>query len=284
MKHSKHVSVVLVVLLVALAGCSGGGGTATTDDGDDADPAASPTASGVADTPTPDDGTDDSGTDDSAIDDGSSTVDDGTDATGFNQQAHATAVSNAGSYTVVFNVTSVMTTGGRTTTTNLDITQQHDVDTGEAYTVWDSNGRQAFEYYNPPNSDVAYANVGGQVQEVSADQSLYLDYLALNGSQSGPGVTTGFEDATSTSGSTALGPATKYTIDSADQLSESPYSQYDAINSLEYSLWVDDDTGILAKYETHLDVVQGGEPFTVTSTFEVTDLGSTTIQKPSWAP
>jgi hypothetical protein len=270
----RRLSVVLVVLLVALAGCSGDGGTATPAAESDEDPSTSDTTDR---TPTPDtDG--DSG----VVNDGSSTV--GEAGTAFNQGVHADAVSAAGSYTAVFNVTSAVAAGGQTTTTTLDITQRHDVDTDEAYTVWISSGEQTFEYYSPPDEDVAYAHIGGQTQEVSVDRSLYFDLLTLEDSQAGPRVTTSLQGASQSSGSTTLGPATKYVIDSTQDLADSGYSQYDSIESVEYTLWVDDDTGILGKYETDTDVTQNGEPFTVSTGFEVTDLGSTTIQPPSWAP
>jgi hypothetical protein len=49
-------------------------------------------------------------------------------------------------------------------------------------------------------------------------------------------------------------------------------------------VFVDQDTGVIAKYEYRFTAVQDGTEQSVELIFEVTDLGSTTVQPPEWAP
>ena len=86
------------------------------------------------------------------------------------------------------------------------------------------------------------------------------------------------------SGETALGPATKYVVDSVEDLPESTTGEFDSVESVDFVVWIDDDTGVVAKYDYQLTYTEDGEENTIRMQFEITDLGSTTIEEPDWAP
>ena len=277
----RHVGIALVVLAVALAGCGGDGGTPVTPTETVGETTPTPTESGPATTPT-ETAPEPTPTETAATETATATE---TPVAGFDTTAHRNAVRSANRYTVQINTTMVTTEGGTPTVTRANVTQRHIVQTGESYSIWRSQGT-SFEYYRPPNATTAYLYISGQVQQVPPSQAFVLNYTTLTSQN---GANTGFATQFDRwgdvgTGSTTLGPARTYTIDSVDQLPQSVRDAYDEVRSVRYRLWVDEDTGILAKYDYRLVVVEEGEELTTEGSIEVLDLGTTTIETPSWAP
>jgi hypothetical protein len=49
-------------------------------------------------------------------------------------------------------------------------------------------------------------------------------------------------------------------------------------------VWIDEDTGVIAKYDYRISYVDEGQSGDFRMTIELSDLGSTTVEKPDWAP
>lgn len=296
---AQHVGIILLVLAVGLAGCGSGDGgvsptpteTTTETPTDTGDGGATPTQTATdggetaTATATPGDGSTPTPTDtEPTTPTATPTPAGGEDPSVVD--THPQGLRNAGSYTVEITATIVTTAqNGSSMVQTVNVTQKRIVETNEAYSRW-GVGPESFEYYKPPNSQTAYLNIQGQTQEVSADRAFLLNYTSLTtGAQTQAGLIAGFSDAGEvTSGSTELGPATLYVIDSPENLPGSVQDAYEQINSVRYRVWVDEDTGIIAKYDYRIEVVQDGEEMTFEGGVEVVDLGTTTIEAPDWAP
>lgn len=292
---ARQIAIPLVVLMVALAGCSGGGGgdggtdatpTATDDGG--MSPTATPTEADPTATETQQSTTEQGGEDpatetsdpgtETTSDPGTTTGDNGDAAFSFDQ--HVSAVQNVGSYTINYSIEGLGTSSG-----SFDGVQKIDTTTGEQYaTVDTTSGGQSFtiEYYSPPNSETVYQNVAGQVQETTTSQAILLNISTLD--------TTGTDQAwlsnlrAAGTAETSLGTANVYVIDSVDQLPDSGTGQYSSVENVEFRIFVDQDTGIIARYDYRLTGVQDGEETSISFSFRVSDLGSTTIEEPNWVP
>lgn len=284
-----------LVLVVVLAGCAAlpvGDGPSTDtperDDGDgasDGDPGGGDASDGTDAGETTDAGDGDSaGTDGaSPASDGSETAtsDDPDSSESFSPAAHARALESAGSYTLEFTIVASGSDGSGT----IVGTQQTDVNTGERYSspTIDAGWRNiSFQAYVPPNSNTAYRRAFMQTNSGPVNESdAFMNYSTVGANE-----TTGeWPDLTREgTGETALGPATVYGADSVDALSESTREQYDSVESVRIRAWVDDDTGAIAKYHYRLTVVTDGEEGSIRMKFELTDLGSTTIERPDWVP
>ena len=208
-----------------------------------------------------------------------------TQSAGFDLEAHSNAVQNADSYTIHLNAKKVTTADGTTTVdSSINATQKRIVESGEGYNIFKTQDG-TLEYYQPPGETTAYLNVNGRSMERPTSEMYLIDYATLStGSQTTSMVVTEYKEGNIGSGSTELGPATKYVISSVDELPLSQEEPYDEVKSVRYRLWVDEDTGIVAKYDYHLEVVDDGDDITLEGSFEVTDFNSTTIEKPDWAP
>lgn len=205
------------------------------------------------------------------------------DSASFSGEDHVAALREAGSYTVTFHFEGT-SDGNDSGVTVLSGTEEIDLETGERYSTVtsESEGESfSFEYYLPPDSDTAYQRVSGQTREVSESQALFFNF-------SDPGTGDNSEEwpdfREAGSGETTLGSATKYVVDSAEDLPESTREEFDSIESVNFVVWVDDDTGVIAKYDYDITYTDDGEENAVRVEFEITDLGSTTIEKPDWAP
>lgn len=313
----RQLAILVVGLAVVLAGCSGGGGgdgngdggatTATATPTQTADPGGNGnTGDGATDTAT--------ATATATMTDGGTTTDDGgggttngggdtatatktstgTPSGGDSEaEAHQAALQEAGSYTLRVEATSLGTTsrGGTVTdvsTSRLTGSQKTNVATGETYAEWSvGSSSSSFEYYVPPNSDTAFQNIGGRTREVSADETLLFEFARITDpdSETSTQLVTNFSAyGEAGTGSTPLGPATKYVIDDADDLPADAIARYDEIKSVEMTLWVDKDTGIIAKYQYQYTIVLAGEEVTLDGLINIEDIGSTTIEKPDWVP
>jgi hypothetical protein len=260
-------------------GQDGGTATATmTDDG-------TTTAAGGGETPTDAGGT--------ATSTSTSTPQGTPSDGGPNADAHGASLQEAGSYTLRLDLTTVGTTsrGGTVTdvsTQRLTGTQKTIVGTGERYGEWSvSGGSSNIEYYVPPDSDTAFQHFGERTREISTDQALLLNFTRITqpGSQTGNQLVTNFSAyGEAGTGSTPLGPATKYVIDETGDLPESALSQYGEVRSVDMALWVDKDTGIIAKFQYEYTVVVGGEEVTIDGLIAIEEVGSTTVEEPDWVP
>lgn len=245
---AKRLGIVLVVLTVALAGCSsGGGGTATAD------------------------GTADGG-------DGGATAQAGE----WNADQHEQAIQNAGSYTINIDSQGVVARGGNITDTpNVSLTVKHDVGTGEyLYSFGNTTS------YQPPDSDTVYSQFNGQVRQQPASEATTFTYVNLTSGESGAGnVTDVLGQLDAQSGSTDLGPAFKYVITDETEVDVpgNVSSDFGEVTSYEQTIYIDKDTGVLAKYTTEKVVEdETGSEYTISNDFEITNLGSTEIEEPDW--
>jgi hypothetical protein len=270
--HRQWLIVIFVGLLVALAGCGGGG------DGDGAAPTTT-ISTQTSTSPTATDGS----TDDPPTTAGEMTTARPTTTSSgppsFDPAAHREAITEAGSYTVEFSMESTATTTGSITGI-----QETDVETGELYMRLDtsSDGQTTtLEYYRPPNSDTLYQHFAGQTREVSG-----VTGFGYNFTDPGTGAAAGDWPAfTHTgTGTTALGPATTYTVDSVEDLPEETLDQYENVTAVQFKIWVDQDTGIVAKYDYEVTFIEDGEEQTLEVTFEITEVGSTEVEEPDWVP
>lgn len=259
----------VVSLMVVLAGCGGSGGDTgdgttvmtTADQTTTTNPTAESTTTGES-PPT-------AGT--------TSTTTSGPPS--FEPAAHKEAIREAGSYTVEFTIESTGTSSG-----TISGTQELEVDTGELYMRLDteSDGQTTtLEYYRPPNSDTLYQHFGGQTREVSGVQGFGYNFTDP-GTGTAAGAWPAFEHTGS--GTTALGAATTYQIDSVEDLPDATTDQYENVTDVQFTIWVDEDTGVVAKYDYELTYVRDGEEQTVHVIFEITALGSTEVEEPEWVP
>lgn len=271
------VSVSVVALLILLAGCGGGGG----GDGGADTPTTTTTPAATTAVPT----TTTSGSSSTTRTETTTTEPSPTPTTtesraAFDPAAHTAALQEANSFTVKF---TIKAPSGESSTTTIRGTQKHILDTGEMYLSLEttSDGETTtIKYYRPPNSDTVYQRIAGQTREVSDVQG-----FSFNFSDPGTGTETETwpEFTREGTGSTALGPATTYVVDSVDELPESTTSQYNNITDVQFTIWVDKDTGVIAKYNYRITYVENGQEKTIEVTYEITKLGSTTIERPSWA-
>jgi hypothetical protein len=290
----RQIAVPLVVLLVALAGCTGGGGgdggdgttlTATPTEDVDQDPSPTDTATESNDpsTATPTEETETTTREPTAT--ATETSDPGTETPeagggGFSFDQHVSALQNTGGYTIEYTIQGLGTSSG-----SVQGTQKVDTNTGERYATLQTNASgqsYTIEYYSPPNSETLYQHVAGRTREATSSGGL-IDLASLETS-------TNTDQAwlsnlrNAGTAETQLGPATKYVIDSVDQIPESSVSQYSSLESVELAIYVDKDTGLIARYDYRLTGTQNGEETTLIFDLRVTNLGSTTIDEPEWAP
>jgi hypothetical protein len=182
----------------------------------------------------------------------------------------------------------VTTSSDGVSTSRLNGVQKTNLATGERYGEFSgTTASGTIEYYIPPDSDVAYQHFSGQTREVSPDQAFFLEFTGIADPDSGMNdqlVTNFSRYGEAGTVSTSLGPATRYVIDSVDQLPQSTMSQYEEVLSVEAELLVDQDTGVISRFQYEYVVVQEGEEITLDGLIELTDVGSTTIETPEWAP
>ena len=252
----RYLRIGFVVLAVVLAGCSGGGGTPTGDT-----PAAS-----VDDTST--------GSNNAATISGEWTA-----------QKNNQAIENSGSYTLMVHAEGVVARGNNITRTpNVTYTVKHDVETGEYVSVFGSTTNA----YYPPNSDTVYTHYGDEVREDTATDVGSLTYTNLTSTQTGGSdLATVLDQLDATSGSTALGAANKYVLtdESAVDLPGNVSSEHGTVESYKQTIWLDKDTGVLAKFSSQKTIVDGaGDRHTLNQSFELSNLGSTSIETPEWVP
>jgi hypothetical protein len=310
-KAYRTILVVAVAALVLLAGCTGdgastdvpgvddGSGTGAGEDGDGTSGDSAGGANGSDDGPDAgDDGPDagDDGVSDDRDDPVSSTPtpesDAGDDATpppdsdssqSFADGEHTRALAESGSYTLEYTIDGQFT--GRSGPETLLVgSEAVNFDTGERYATLESRAdgdNFTFEYYLPPDSDTAYQRGMGQVMEVPAENAVFFNFTD-------PGTGESAEEwpefREAGSAETAMGPATKWVVDSVEDLPEATREEYDTIESVEFTVWVDDDTGVIAKYDYRISYVDDGQRGNFRMTIELSDLGSTTVTKPDWAP
>jgi hypothetical protein len=310
-KAYRTILVVAVAALVLLAGCTGdgastdvpgvddGSGTGAGEDGDGTSGDSAGGANGSDDGPDAgDDGPDagDDGVSDDRDDPVSSTPtpesDAGDDATpppdsdssqSFADGEHTRALAESGSYTLEYTIDGQFT-GLSGPETLLVGSEAVNFDTGERYATLESRAdgdNFTFEYYLPPDSDTAYQRGMGQVMEVPAENAVFFNFTD-------PGTGESAEEwpefREAGSAETAMGPATKWVVDSVGDLPEATREEYDTIESVEFTVWVDDDTGVIAKYDYRISHVDDGQRGNFRMTIELSDLGSTTVTKPDWAP
>jgi len=281
--------VVVLAVLVGLAGCNGGGGTATptptatpdpavenSDGGDGGDMTATATPDSMAaETPTPTPTPSPTPTSEPATDSGDNEA-------AFSTSDHAAGLREAGSYTAEYNFTGFGSEG----TSSISGTERVNVDTGQRYSsVMTSADGQAFtaEFYSPPDSETVYRHIQGQTQETSPEQAFFFNLSEAQESEDGPQFDQGGyrEDGTE---ETNLGTATRYVIDSAEDLPESTRDNYDSVESVELVVLVDQDTDVIASINYDITAVQDGQEQSQTFEYTVTNLGSTTVEEPEWAP
>lgn len=304
-KRSRLVLTLLVAMTVLSAGCLGGltgdGGPSTDteepadqgdgandggddgSDGDGSDGASTATATSVPGTtvtatPTPTPTATPTPTPGSTP---TETASEPGDSVAFSPDEHTAGIEAAGSYTIDYTIEGL---SGGNSEGMISGVEQVDVDTGSRYsslTSTTAEGNISIEYYVPPNSDTGYQRGFGQTSEVSAGDAMFLNFT-----DPGTGETADAWPAFSESGSgeTDLGSATVYVVDDVEDLPDSTRDQYDTIESVDFRLWVDDDTGVIAKYDYELQYVDDGEEGTVRMTIELSDLGSTTVERPDWVP
>jgi hypothetical protein len=308
-KVDRTILVVAVAALVLLAGCMGdgastdvpgvddgspddGSGTGAGEDGDGTSGDSAGGANGSDDGP---DAGDDGVSDD--LDDPVSSTptpesDAGDDATppadsgssqSFADGEHTRALAESGSYTLEYTIDGQFTGLGGPETLLVG-SEAVNLDTGERYATLESRAdgdNFTFEYYLPPDSDTAYQRGMGQVMEVPAENAVFFDFTD-------PGTGESAEEwpefREAGSAETAMGPATKWVVDSVEDLPEATREEYDTIESVEFTVWVDDDTGVIAKYDYRISYVDDGQRGNFRMTIELSDLGSTTVTKPDWAP
>lgn len=292
---TRYLGTVLVVIAVVLAGCVGGIGG---DGGSGETPTATETTQGTdgsgGDGTTTDDGSGDDGT---TTGDGTTTDgDDGTTTrttetttageTGGDADAivesHLAGLEEAGGYTIELGLVQTTNSGDESSSTTRYVSQKIDLETGERYF-----GFSGIEYYRPPDSETVYVHSGGNTQEVPPDEVPFLDLTNVSLLTGGEDLATFIEASERTSGSTALGPATVYVVDSMEDLPQSTRDrlreEYEEINGVRYRLFVDEDTGIIAKYDYRIEAVMRDE-VTVESGWEITELGQPDIETPEWVP
>lgn len=276
------------------SGAGGDGASSDSDDsgaGDGGDGAASDGTPSdgdepVSSTPTPesdergvDDGDGDGDGDDSVADDGDG---DGS-AQSFADGEHTRALAESGSYTLEYTIDGRFA-GMAGSETMLVGREEVNLDTGERVSTLESRAEGdnfTFEYYLPANSDTAYQRGMGQVMEVPAENAVFFNFTD-------PGTGESAEEwpefREAGSAETAMGPVTKWVVDSPEDLPEATREEYDTIESVEFTVWIDEDTGVIAKYDYRISYVDEGQSGDFRMTIELSDLGSTTVEKPDWAP
>lgn len=199
----------------------------------------------------------------------------------FSPAAHVRGLEAAGSYTLEFTIEASGDGGGGVFVG----TQKTDLHTGERYSspTIDAGWRNfSFEAYVPPNGETAYRHALGQTDSVPLEEAdVFVNYSSVGANES-----TGQwpELDRVEAGETAFGPATVYGADSVDALPQATRDRYDTIENVRIRAWVDDDTDVITRYKYRLSVVEDGEERSIDMTFELVDLGSTTIDRPDWVP
>lgn len=287
--RSRIAALLLVALTVGLAGCAGGG---------DATPTATPEPDGEGDGSDGDTGDDaDDAGDDSDESTATATATSTPSATStptatatptetgdsdsFSTDAHRDALRAAGSYTLEYDFEGLSAGTGAS---SLNGTERVDVDTGERYSTLTSRSEQGnftVEYYVPPNADTGYQHGFGQTSEVPAGDAAFFNFTDIGTGEASEELPEFREAGTD---ETDLGSATVYVVDSVDELPESTRDQYDSVESVEFRVWIDDDTGAIARYDYDLTYVEDGEENTLEMRIELSDFGSTTVEAPEWVP
>lgn len=292
--------IVVVVAMVALAGCSSGGST-TTAPGTDAPDSSSTTVPGTdapngATTTSGTDGTTTDGSDSATTTDGS---DGGTTTTSGPSNSlvadHAAALESAGSFTSEVNITQDIVQDGNKTTVQINQWTAIDTEANKglrkqrftglfggnmtintsSYTSGDTTYMRAqspFQGTQYLNASAPY-NESGQVQPVNVTQAGGETYISQNITWSEAGTTT-FKGVS----------VTKYTADgeaSFPGLAESMGGNL-TIESVNAQALVDDD-GVVRHMTLHVSgTQQNGNSVTSTIELTTTEVGSTTVQEPSW--
>lgn len=282
------VLLVVVVLAVVLAGCSSGGGgngngagTATVEDGNgdtmETEVDETETAT-MAETPTEEETATEVKTETPTS---TPTPEETATETGYSSpwslDDHLSALREAGSYTV----NNSLETEREASLVSME---KVDAETGERHSIMTSitsRGNFTTEFYVPPNSDTAYKYERDfdRIDEASPEDAAISGYPQQ---ETDSPVWSAFRKEGS--GETKLGSATIYVMDDVNATAESFRQQYDSVESIELRMWVDDDTGVIAKYETYFEYVERGDSGYTDITIELIDLGSTEVEEPDWVP
>lgn len=280
--NKRTLAIVCVALLVALAGCSGGPGDSGDADDDGDEPAnESDPANGSDGGDTGDDGGqmgDSTGQMSSAF----------TSQKGEIVRSHSETLTAAGSFTATVETTisgnDLGSYGGQigedVVTT---ITVKANPETGEYLQTMESSSEYGFSMatYSPPNENVTYTRFesGGQPFYLQGQQAVdpnqYLDPVSesffdpLN-----------FESAgTVTRNGETL---EKYVIQDVQQVEQSAYFN-GSLSTIDVEVLYNPSRNLMQemswKYTTELD---SGESFSSQSRVSYTDIGSTSVEEPSW--
>lgn len=273
---------VLLVGLTVLAGCTGGGGpasdatatpTATATDTPAEDPGSTPTPAGPTPTDEPPAGATFEETYEQSVD----------------------GMEERGSYTVDFEFESSGASGSAQGegTIMIDLERQT---TYQTLSVGSGGQSSSIEYYLPPDENTLYMRFesGGrefyQTQSFSeSGLSLFTDPVRSDANSGSSDVETGFEQLPEFRDEgvvqTEQGPLHKYVVDDPSQLDSATRDAYGGeVTELEIALFVDDDSGLPARYEFTLTVDPEGDagPRTTTMTVVYRNIGSTTVSQPGW--
>lgn len=274
----RSLLVVLLVALTALAGCTGGGGPAS-------DATATPTPGGTA---TPDATATPVGATPTAEPPAEATF----------QETYEESVGSMeerGSYTVDVE----FETSGQDGSGRGEGTIMIDLERRTMYqTMSVSSGGQSttLEYYLPPEENTLYMRFGSggrtfyQKQSFSeSGVSFFTDPVRSDASSGESDLETGFEELPEFRDEgvvqTEQGPLHKYVVDDPAQLDPASRDAYGGeVTELEIALFVDDDSGLPARYEFTVTVDPEGDagPRTTTMTIVYRDVGSTTVSEPGW--
>lgn len=280
----RSLLVVLLVALTVLAGCSGGGGPSA-----DATATATPTAAG---TDAPDD---DSGA--TATPAGATPTDEPPAGATFDEtyEQSVDSMEQRGSYTVDYEFESSGESGSAQGegTIMIDLERQTMYQT---LSVGSGGQSTSLEYYLPPDGDTLYMRFesGGRTfyqKQSFADSgvSFFTDPVRSNANSGSSDVETGFEQLPEFRDEgivqTEQGPLHKYVVDDTSQLDAATREAYGGeVTELEIALYVDDDSGLPARYEFTLTVDPEGDagPQTTEMTVVYRNIGSTTVSEPGW--
>jgi hypothetical protein len=294
---------VLVAALVALAGCSGDGGNGTTDPADTDAPTddLETTADDGMET-TDDDGmetTDDDGvetTDDDGVettdDDGmeTTTEDDSSDGGDgdalFN--AHTEALRNAGSFTAEGALESTTPQGNTSATILVLLNMGDEVGYQEVNISSDqfslslatfTRGDETFQRttgFGEPQYSYETEPYSGNVQPVnfssSNTDSLFSGDTDISWSESGSSTVDGVS-------------TTRYTASGTDDVGDADAivgANVSSVEELELNAYVDGDGVIRRLTIDFAGENQNGERITQSLTYDITDVGSTTVPEPDW--
>jgi hypothetical protein len=276
---TKQLSIGLLVLAVVLAGCSGGGGggngngaeTATVEGGN-----GGVTETTVTETATVEETTTDVETA-TTTPTPRQTESESSEFPPWSIDDHRAALREAGSYTLNYSLETEREASAVATVKTA-------IETGEQHTIFTSvtqRGNFTTKYYVPPNSDTAYKYEPSfdRKEEVSAEEAQVTGYGGF-----GTGELNWSKYRKVGNGETELGPATIYVLDDIEATAESFREQYDSIESFESRIWVDNDTGAIAKVQERVEYVDDGSQGFFDVEYKLLELGSTTIEEPDWVP